>query len=264
MIRHAPLRALGRLLAYLLYTLPLIPVQAAALLLKHPLAISLPLVYHRRCARLLGFDLRTHGTLSTARPTLFVCNHATYLDIVTLGATLPASFVAKAEVAGWPFFGLLAKLQRSVFVDRRPRSAGDQRDAMQTRLECGDNLILFPEGTSSDGVRVLPFKSALFSVAEREVGGRPLVVQPVSVAYSAIDGLPTGRAHMPRLAWYGEMGMAGHIWNAVGLGRISVDIVLHNPTSYVEFANRRDMARACWETVADGVERALAGRFTGG
>ena len=264
MIRHSPLRALGRLLAYVLYTLPLIPAQAFAVLFKRPLAVSLPLAYHRRCAGLLGFELRTHGTLSATRPTLFVCNHVTYLDIVTLGATLPASFVAKAEVAGWPFFGLLAKLQRSVFVDRRPRSTAGQRDAMQTRLESGDNLILFPEGTSGNGSRVLPFKSALFSVAEREVGGGPLTVQPVSVAYSAIDGLPTGRAHMPRIAWYGDMGMAGHIWNALGLGRISVDIVLHEPTSYAEFANRRDMARVCHEAVAGGVERALAGRLAGG
>ena len=264
MIRHSPLRAFLRLLAYALYTLSLIPVQAVAVFLKRPLAINLPLAYHRRCAGMLGFKIRIHGKLSAEQPTLFVCNHVTYLDIVTLGATLPASFVAKAEVAGWPFFGLLAKLQRSVFVDRRPRSTAGQRDAMQTRLENGDNLILFPEGTSSDGNRVLPFKSALFSVAEREVKGRPLVVQPVSVAYSAIDGLPTGRAHMPRIAWYGDMGMAGHIWNALGLGRISVDIVLHSPTSYAEFAHRRDMARACHETVAGGVERALAGRLAGG
>ncbi len=264
MIRHSPLRAFLRLLAYALYTLSLIPVQAVAVFLKRPLAINLPLAYHRRCAGMLGFKIRIHGKLSAEQPTLFVCNHVTYLDIVTLGATLPASFVAKAEVAGWPFFGLLAKLQRSVFVDRRPRSTAGQRDAMQTRLENGDNLILFPEGTSSDGNRVLPFKSALFSVAEREVKGRPLVVQPVSVTYSAIDGLPTGRAHMPRIAWYGDMGMAGHIWNALGLGRISVDIVLHSPTSYAEFAHRRDMARACHETVAGGVERALAGRLAGG
>ena len=264
MIRHSPLRALGRLLAYVFYTLPLMPVQALGVLFKLPFTVSLPLAYHRRCAGLLGLQLRTHGTLSTARPTLFVCNHATYLDIVTLGATLPASFVAKSEVAGWPFFGLLAKLQRSVFVDRRPRSTAGQRDAMQMRLESGDNLILFPEGTSSDGTRVLPFKSALFSVAEREVNGEPLVVQPVSIAYSAIDGLPTGRAHMPRIAWYGDMGMAGHIWNALGLGRISVDIVLHRPTSFAEFANRREMAQICHETVAGGVERALAGRIANG
>ena len=90
------------------------------------------------------------------------------------------------------------------------------------------------------------------------------MVQPVSVAYSAIDGLPTGRAHMPRIAWYGDMGMASHIWNVLGLGRISVDIVLHSPTSYAEFASRRDMARVCHEAVAGGVEQALAGRLASG
>jgi len=135
---------------------------------------------------------------------------------------------------------------------------------MQMRLENGDSLILFPEGTSNDGIRVLPFKSALFSVAERTVDGAPLVVQPVSIAYPAIDGLPTGRAHMPRVAWYGAMGMAGHIRTVFGLGRISVDIVLHPPTGLTEFANRREMARICRDTVARGVERSLAGRLAGG
>ncbi len=261
MIRHSPSSALGRAFVYLFFTLALIPVQALAVALRRPLAVSLPLAYHRRCARLLGFDIRVHGRLSEERPTLFVCNHVTYLDIVTLGATLPASFVAKSEVANWPFFGLLAKLQRSVFVDRRPRSTAGQRDAMQARLEDGDNLILFAEGTSHDGVRVLPFKSALFSAAQREIRGGPLTVQPVSLAYSAIDGLPTGRAHMPWIAWYGDMGLAPHIWRVLGLGRIAVDIVLHPTIDFAGFANRREMAESCHRTVADGVERAHAGRL---
>ena len=158
MIRHSPLRALGRLLAYVLYTLPLMPVQAFAVLFKRPLAVSLPLAYHRRCAGLLGFEVRTHGTLSTARPTLFVCNHVTYLDIVTLGATLPASFVAKAELR-MALFPAACQAARSVFVDRRPRSTAGQRDAMQTRLESGDNLILFPEASPATAAGCCPSRA---------------------------------------------------------------------------------------------------------
>ena len=254
------MRAVGRLLAYLCFTLLLIPVQALAVAMKWRLAVSLPITYHGMCAKLLGFDVRTNGKLHAGGPTLFVCNHVSYLDITMLGAVLPASFVAKSEVAGWPLFGLLAKLQRSVFVDRRPSSTSKQRDAMQQRLEEGDNLILFAEGTSGDGLHVLPFRSALFSAAERVVHGRPPVVQPVSIAYPGIDGLPTGRAHMPWIAWYGDMGMGGHLWNVIGLGRISVDIDFHPPIGLAEHPSRRHLALACHAMVAEGVDRALAGR----
>ena len=260
MIRHSAMRAAGRLLTYLCLTFLLIPVQFLAVALKWRLAVSLPITYHGMCARLLGFDIRTSGKLHAPGPTLFVCNHVSYLDITMLGAVLPASFVAKSEVARWPLFGLLAKLQRSVFVDRRPSSASKHRDAMQRRLEEGDSLILFAEGTSGDGLHVLPFRTALFSAAEREVRGRPLVVQPVSITYPGIDGLPTGRAHMPWIAWYGDMGMGGHLWNVIGLGRITVDIAFHEPTGLAEHPGRRHLALACHAVVAEGVDRALAGR----
>ena len=114
-----------------------------------------------------------------------------------LGAILPASFVAKAEIASWPFFGMLAKLQRTIFVDRKPNHAAAHSDDMKTRLTRGDSLILFPEGTSSDGNRTLPFKTSLFSVASLRIANRhgverPVTVQPVSVTCIALDGMPMG------------------------------------------------------------------------
>ena len=115
------------------------------------------------------------------------------MDISVVGSLIDGCFVAKAEIAGWPIFGFLTKLQRSVFVDRRPSRSVTQRDEIQHRLEAGDSMILFAEGTSSDGNRVLPFKSSLFAVAQRRVNGRPIMVQPVSVAFSHLDGMPMGR-----------------------------------------------------------------------
>ncbi len=140
---------------------------------------------------------RCIGDASTARPTLFVANHQSYLDIPILGSVIEGSFVAKAEIADWPYFGALAKLQRSIFIDRRPGSTGKQRDALLRRLEEGDNLIIFPEATSSDGLHVLPFKSALLSVAELHPRGEPLAVQPVTVAYIRLDGMPLGPVLSP-------------------------------------------------------------------
>lgn len=256
----SPSRALARLVVYAGFTLALIPVQAVCLGLRLPLARRLPQWYHRQCTRLLGLAVETRGQPSPTAPTLFVCNHVSYFDITVLGALLPASFVAKAEVARWPFFGLLARLQRTVFVDRSARRAVDQRDEMDRRLDRGDRLILFPEGTSSDGNRVLAFKSALLSVAEQRPGGRALTVQPVSIAYTKLDGLSMGRYLRPYVAWYGDMDLASHIWTAVGLGTIGVEVTFHAPVTIDDFASRKALAEHCRREVARGVAAALSGR----
>ena len=218
----SPLKSLVRLLVYAGFTIPLMPVQALAVLLDLPLQRTMPLWYHRRCCRLLGFRVEASGRKSTAHPTLYASNHVSYIDIMVLGSLIEGSFVAKAEVASWPLYGWLAKLQRSVFVERRGRAALAHRDEMSGRLERGDDLILFPEGTSSDGNRVLPFKSALFSVAEQRPRGEALLVQPISIAYTKLDGMPMGRYLRPLFAWYGDMDMGGHLWHSVGLGQVTV------------------------------------------
>ena len=132
---------------------------------------------------------------------------------------------------------------------------------MVRRLEQGDNLILFPEGTSNDGNRVLPFKSALFGVAEKEIGGKPLLVQPVSISYVRLDGIPVGRGYRPYFAWYGDMEMAGHLWNVFGLGQTTVAIEFHEPITIEQFASRKEMARHCHRVVAEGVSRGIHGHL---
>lgn len=256
-------RVLGilRLAGYLFWTLCLLPIQGVAVRTGRPLRHRLPRFYHRTCARILGIDLVVRGERSSARPTLFVSNHSSYLDITVLGGLVQASFVAKADVARWPFFGLLARLQETVFVERAARSAvGAQRDQMAARLDAGDNLILFPEGTSSDGNRVLPFKTALFSVATRAGGTSPLTVQPVSVTATALDGVPLGRAMRPVYAWYGDMELAPHLWRMIGLGRLTLEVEFHPPVTVDAFASRKALADHCRRSVADGVERAISGR----
>lgn len=256
----SPSRAAVRLLLYLGFTLALIPVQAFAVRFRLPLRTTLPQWYHKRCARLLGLDIVTRGQMSEVRPTLFASNHVTYLDITVLGALIPGSFVAKSEVGRWPLFGWLAKLQRSVFIDRHARRASEHRDEMMQRLEAGDNLILFPEGTSNDGNQVLPFKSALFSVAERRPHGRALSVQPVSIAYTRLDGVPMGRFLRPFVAWYGDMDMLSHMWNAMGLGRITVEVEFHPLITLDEAGSRKALSERCYDAVARGLAAALAGR----
>ncbi len=258
----SPSRAAARLVVYVTLTLVLLPVQAAALLLHLPLRRSLPRWYHRQCARILGFRIERYGEPSQKHPTLFVSNHASYLDVAILGALLPASFVAKSEVSNWPFFGTLARLQRTVFIERVPRKAVAHRDEMTRRLEASDDLILFPEGTSDDGNRVLPFKSALFSVAEKRPHGEALTIQPVSIAYTKLDGMPMGRYLRPFFAWYGDMELASHMWTAVGLGTVTVEVTFHPSVSIDDFPSRKALAQHCQETVAQSVSESLTGRHS--
>jgi 1-acyl-sn-glycerol-3-phosphate acyltransferase len=198
--------------------------------------------------------------MSVTRPTLFVCNHTSYIDIEALGAVVPGCFVAKSEVAGWPGFGLLAKLQRTIFVERRAQRTAGQRDVMAERLAAGDNLMLFAEGTSNDGNRVLPFKSALFSVAEQPINGSPVTVQPVSIAYTRLDGMPLMRHMRPLFAWYGDMELAGHLWTLLGTGDITVVIEFHSPVTMDQFGSRKALATHCHQVIAAGVSAAIHGR----
>lgn len=251
---------LKRLLLYAGLTLPLMPVQAVLLLLRSPLAERLPLAYHRLAGRILGFDTTVIGTPSPLRPTLFVANHTSYVDIEILGGVIDASFIAKSDVKRWPLFGWLARLQRTVFVDRRPHTTHQQRDAIVERLKEGGRLILFPEGTSNDGTRVLPFKSALFAAVHGAHLEHPITVQPVSIAYVTLDGIPLGRFFRPYFAWYGDMEMASHLWEMVGLGRVGVTVEFHAPVSVHAFPTRKALAEHCWRVVAAGVASAIAGR----
>ncbi len=254
-------RAALRLTCYLAWTLLLLPVQTVAVALDLPLSRRLPVFYHRRCLRLIGLHAVVRGIVAAPPPVLFVSNHTSYLDIAVLGALVPASFVAKREVANWPFFGLLAKLQRTVFIDRAARrDVHGQKSEIAARLTAGDNLVLFPEGTSDDGARVLPFKSALLSAAEEHIDGRLPLVQPVSIAYTRLDGMPLGKALRPFYAWYGDMVLFPHLWRVLGLGVGTVEVEFHAPVTIAEFGSRRALAEHCRRAIANGIAAALAGR----
>lgn len=256
----SPLLAATRLSVYLAFTLSLMPLQAAALALTSRGRQLLPRWYHARCCRILGIEVQRRGRQSRNHPTLYVSNHVSYLDITVLGSVIAGSFIAKAEVARWPLFGWLAMLQRTVFVERQVSRTAVQRDQITGRLAEGDSLVLFAEGTSDDGNRVLPFRSSLFAVAECRHQGEPVVVQPVSIAYTKLDGLPLGRFLRPFFAWYGDMDLAPHLWQLVGLGRVTVVVEFHPPVSLAEFASRKALCAHCHEAVSGGVAAALTGR----
>jgi lyso-ornithine lipid O-acyltransferase len=256
----ATLLRLVRVFLYVALTLPLMPLQLALVVMKSPLQRRLPRVYHGWVIRVMGFGVKVTGERSPLRPTLFVANHVSFVDIEILGALIEGCFISKADVANWPLFGWLAKLQRTVFVDRRVSSTHHQRNAIRDRLDEDENLILFPEGTTGDGNRALPFKSALFSVADYAGPHGPLPVQPVSIAYTRLDGMPIGRLYRPFFAWYGDMEFLPHLWTMLGLGSAGVEVRFHPVVTLTQFGSRKALAEHCYRVVAEGVASAVAGR----
>jgi 1-acyl-sn-glycerol-3-phosphate acyltransferase len=260
------LRAGVLLAGFVLSAFLLMPVQALGLKLNLPYAKKLPNAYHRFLCWMIGIHVVTRGTPHDG-PCLIAANHTSWLDIPIMGSLQPSSFVAKSEVAGWPFFGWLAKLQKTVFVERERRTRTvEKRNEIHARIASGDKLILFPEGTSSDGNRVLPFKSALMSVAQLAIVNSEadreddLVVQPVSVAYLRLCGLPMGRQFRPYFAWYGDMELFPHLWEAFSLGPIEIHVEYHKPVTIREIGNRKALAAYCETRCREGVMAALSGR----
>lgn len=257
--------AFVRFFGFVLWTLLAMPPYLVLLAMGSRLCAGYTRRYFKVVTRICGFTVKVRGDMvESAHPVLYVGNHASYLDIIILGSVIKANFVAKAEVAGWPGFGFLARIARTVFVARKRGGAAGERDSLSRRLAAGDSLILFPEGTSNDGNRVLAFKSSLFAVAEMSgPDGLPLPVQPFSIAYTRLDGMPVSRALRPYYAWYGDMTLAGHLLDALGLGEAQVEVVFHPPVSLTDFADRKGLSNHCHDVVAQGVVMALAGRLDG-
>jgi 1-acyl-sn-glycerol-3-phosphate acyltransferase len=192
---------------------------------------------------------------------LVVANHVSYLDVFALGGRIKGRFIAKADILTWPVIGYMVKSGGIVFINRSRTTAGDVSDEIRKRIDSGETLIMFPESTSHDGNRVRPFKSALFAAAERPTtDGRPVAVQPVSVAYTRLNGLPMGVGWRPFFAWYGDMDLIPHAWHALRLGRVTAEITFHAPVTIADFGNRKALAAHCEQTASAGVARLLAGR----
>ena len=219
-----------------------------------------PSLFLKLACSSLGLQVRLHGAPVEKRGgVLFVSNHIGWADIPALGSRLLASFVAKAEIDEWGVFGYLTRLQGAIFVKREDRlNVGEQTAEIGRRLAQGGRVIMFPEGTNSDGTRVLPFKSSLFAVTQGQ-GAPDCVIQPVTLAYTRVNGMPVTRRMLPSLAWVGDMDLKPHIAEFMRLGKIRADILVHEPVRPADFADRKALARHCQEVVAAGYVRLMRG-----
>ena len=242
---RAALRVAGTITVLFFFTLAMYPVQMLAIARKWPLAARLPWYWQRLACFLAGVRVHTRGAPATP-PLLIAANHISWFDISVLGSVLPVSYVAKAEVARWPVVGTLARLQRSVFIDRTRRSqTGAATAAIARRVGQGDIVVLFAEGTTGDGNRLLPFRSALLGAARAAGGGEAITVQPVAITYAAIHGVPVGRDDLPSIAWYGDMKLPRHFLRLVGRGGLDVVVSFGRPIPFGPGDDRKRIAEEC-------------------
>ena len=241
-------------IAFLALTLALLPFQLIALAFDLRLQRRIPQLYHRVLCALIGVRIREIGRRSTASPALILSNHVSWLDITVISALSPVVFVAKSEVARWPVFGWLAKLQRTIFINRQARhQTGAATRAIAGRLLGGDAVVLFAEGTSSDGIRVLPFRSSLVGAVHHALGSSTqhssITVQPMSLAYVGFDGVPMGRALRERVAWYGDADLMPHLRDVLASGAVDVVVSWGEAVAYDMGADRKAIAREAEKSV---------------
>lgn len=221
-------------------------------------AYVLPRLWHRMICRAFGIRVEVIGTPHITGQTIFVGNHMSYLDIPVIGSVLKTSFVSKKEVANWPVFGFLAKLQQTGFIDRARSAAKNEQTAIGAMIAQGKNLVIFPEGTSTDGREVLPFKSSLFSLMLQ--GENPgLFIQPFTVIMRQTDGhTPDTQEARDLYAWHRDMDteLPVHLWRFGKTKGAVIVLHFHAPFEAAAYTDRKMLAKICQEQVASGLAKA--------
>ena len=203
--------------------------------------------------KIFGIKLKVSGE-QEAKRVMFISNHISYLDIVILGSVVNAVFVAKSEIRNWPIINKLCILGKTIFIERENRkSVKKQAVLIKENMQKGLNVLLFPEGTSSDGSKVLSFKSSLFEVVDHEEL-KNYRLQPISISYNKLDGLPLVKIHRPFLAWFGAMNLAPHVWQFLGLGTSEVNVRFHKSERFSTFLDRKEACKYCFERISEQVK----------
>lgn len=223
----------------------------------------LPPHWHRLVTRLLGMRVRVRGQMAADRPLMIAANHVSWTDIMVLGQLGRVTFIAKSQLGRWPIFGQMAKAQRTIFVERERRGkSGEQATEIGRRLAGGEAMVLFAEGTTSDGNFLLPFKSSLFGAADiaiTEGGAETVYIQPVAIAYTHVHGLPMGRQHRAIAAWIGDQDLIPHVGQLLHEG--AVDVVVHfgEPVPFTASSRRKEVAAEVERRVRAMMAQALRG-----
>ena len=232
--------------AFLVLTLAIILPQMLVLAFhKGRGSYIIPKFWHRTVCLIFGIQYKMIGTPYTSSQTLYMSNHLSYLDIPLIGSLLVASFVAKEDVAGWAGFGFLAKLQQTAFISRARGQAKAGKHLLENMMKDGKSLILFPEGTSTDGRSVYPFKSTLFSIAQNS-NNPDLMIQPMTLRMEKVDGHDIKTQDDRDLySWHINMDteLPVHLWRFACTSGALISLIFHSPIKASDYEDRKTLAK---------------------
>jgi 1-acyl-sn-glycerol-3-phosphate acyltransferase len=250
--------------AVLITTLVLLPFHLVFLWLELPWRNRLPRLWHKAALWAIGVKVHVHGGPEQRRPLMIAANHSSWLDILVVASVVDATFVAKAEVRDWPIFGLLARLQRSIFINREVRrQTREQADEMAMRLNAGEAVVLFPEGTTTDGNRLREIKSSLFAAATSAAHFAPggiVHVQPLAVTYTRIHGMAMGHYHRPVATWPGDVELLPHLIGVLRTGAIDVEVRFGDTVEVMPATSRKYVSAFVRDQLRHMLEKSLRGR----
>ena len=244
------------LIVWIFFTFPVL------IFVKHInfLSVLFNKYYFKIACFILGIRVKIRtGKIIKSKHLLIVSNHISYFDIFALGSVLKVNFVAKKDVSKWPVFGLISRLGNTVFISREKSSADVQIDLLEKELlKRKIPLIIFPEGTSSEGNEVLPFKSSMFYMFEKYMKSDldlsdNIQIQPISIAYTYNGKEKLNSETRKTYAWYiKEQSLTDHLINALKHSPFTVEIIIHDPVNIKDFNNRKDLSCHCHNIVEKG------------
>jgi len=224
-----------------------IPLQLITIKLGLPGWNFLPRIFHLLVAVFLGMKVHLIGEPETGRATLVVANHISWTDIIAIGSVADVSFVAKAELASWPVVGLFSSMQRTIYVHAsRKTAARTATDEMARRMADGGAVCLFAEGEPDIGTHVMPFRSGLIASAQTAMigaGAKYVCIQPVTIAYTHLQGLPITRSERSLIAWIRAKSVKENIWDILTSGTRDVMVAFGSPMPFSEGTNRKAITR---------------------
>ncbi|MCK5384093.1 MAG: 1-acyl-sn-glycerol-3-phosphate acyltransferase [Alphaproteobacteria bacterium] len=245
-----------KIMLFILISILLIPVQLLVMAFdKGSNAYFLPQQWHKMLCAIFRIKIKCTGRPYTDEQTIYVSNHMSYLDILVLGTALRASFVSKKDVASWPILGFLSRLQQTAFISRSHVDARKEKNALDAMLTEEKSLIIFPEGTSTDGKTVIPFKSSLFSIAFRKKENN-IKIQPITLALHNVEGRDVKiQDDYDLYSWHIDMitPLGKHLWRFLYSRGAEIHIYFHTPVDANEYSDRKILAKSCYKTVSNGL-----------
>ena len=225
------------------------PIQYVLIKIKLRQRIYIPIIFHKVLLKILGIKVKMIGKKTSIRPLILAGNHTSYIDIIILGSIMPICFIAKQEIKSWFLFGFLAKMQNTIFIKRKNFKTLENIENINKGLDSKSAVVLFPEGTTNSGKKILNFKSSLFNLFENN---NTLRLQNFSLCYTHVNNMPIDNRIRPQVSWYGDMNIVNHLLNFLKLSSVNATIVLH-PVMSLEGLDRKTISVTSIKQVKEGI-----------